>query len=275
MTTLQAGPDVSEHEFTYGKRSRYEDMDRRGEPGDVFRVGVDENLDRPKSGPASREIRFLKVEEVEALLRAVPDDAVGPTDRVLYLTAAMTGLREGELVALRWKDVDWPAGVIRVRVNYTHGRWGTPKSGHGRAVPLADRVAAELERHYQRSSYQDDDAQVFGHPQTGRPYDASTLLSRFKSACQRAGVREVRFHDLRHTFATQMAATGVPLRALQAWLGHASYQTTEKYADYAPDPSGGRTWAERAFAPAPINPSINLSGTEPISGDVKPLGSAE
>ncbi len=157
------------------------------------------HIDRPKSGPASREFRFLKVEEVEALLRAVPEDAVGPTDRELYLTAAMTGFREDELVALRWKDVDWAAGVIRLRVNYTHGRWGTPKSGHGRAVPLADRVAAELERHYQRSSYRKDDAQVFGHPHTGRPYDASTLLRRFKSVCQRAGVREVRFHDLRHT----------------------------------------------------------------------------
>jgi integrase len=169
--------------------------------------------------------------------------------------------------------VDWGAGVIRVRVNYTHGQWGTPKSGHGRAVPLADRVAAELERHYQRASYQDDDDQVFCQPETGRPYEASTLLGRFKAACRRAGVREVRFHDLRHTFATQMAATGAPLRALQAWLGHASYQTTEKYADYAPDPSCGRKWAERAFAPASINPSINLSETDVTSSDVKPLRS--
>ena len=60
-------------------------------------------------------------------------------DRALYLVAAMTGLRLGELLALRWRDVDWIAGVIRVRRNYVRGRYGTPKSRRSsRAVPMAD-----------------------------------------------------------------------------------------------------------------------------------------
>ena len=124
---------------------------------------------------ADPDIRFLTSEELEALLRAVPLDGVlGPTDHALYMIAAMTGLRQGELVALRWRDIDWPAGVVRVRRNYSRGQWGTPKSRRSsRAVPLADRVAAELERHFQRSAYSADDDLVFCHPHTGNPYDAS------------------------------------------------------------------------------------------------------
>ena len=64
---------------------------------------------------------------------------------------------------------------------------------------------------------------------------------------RRAGVRPVRFHDLRHTFGTQMAAAGAPLRAIQEWMGHSDYRTTSIYADYAPDPSQGALYAAKAF----------------------------
>ena len=60
-------------------------------------------------------------------------------------------------------------------------------------------------------------------------------------------MRPVRFHDLRHTFGTAMAAAGAPLRAIQEWMGHRDYKTTSLYADYAPDPSQGAAWAEAAF----------------------------
>ena len=66
----------------------------------------------------------------------------------------------------------------------------------------------------------------------------------------RAGVRRVRFHDLRHTFGTRMAAAGAPLRAIQEWMGHRDHSTTQIYADFAPDPSNGRVWAESAFGDA-------------------------
>src|SRR3712207_5395598 len=117
----------------------------------------------------------------------------------------MTGLRQGELIALRWRDVDWTAGVIRVRQAYTRGVLGKPKSRRSeRAVPMADAVAQALEHHFKRSLYTADDDLVFPHPHTGNYYVASTLLDRFKDAVRRAGVRQVRFHDLRHTFATTM-----------------------------------------------------------------------
>jgi integrase len=66
---------------------------------------------------------------------------------------------------------------------------------------------------------------VFGHPLTGTPLDRSKVLKRFKSALTRAKVRPLRFHDLRRTFGTRMAAAGVPLRTLQEWMGHRDFMT--------------------------------------------------
>jgi integrase len=204
--------------------------------------------DRPPSPPANPDIRFLDREELEALLRAATGDLLGPTDRVLWLTAAMTGLRQGELAALRWRDVDWSVGLIRVRRSYSRGQYTTPKSRRSsRAVPMADRVAGELERHFQRCAYIHDDDLVFCHPHSGRPSDASKSRVRFKDALKRAGLRPLRFHDLRHTDGTRMAAAGTPLRTLQGWMGHRDYKTTEIYADFAPDPTQGALWAQRAF----------------------------
>jgi integrase len=62
-------------------------------------------------------------------------------------------------------------------------------------------------------------------------------------------VRRVRFHDLRHTYGTRMANAGVPMHALQAFMGHSNIQTTEIYADYAPDPNREAAWAAAAFPP--------------------------
>jgi integrase len=158
-------------------------------------------VDRPRGDGADPDIRFLDLDEFEALLGAVPDDVLGPTELVLYRTAGMTGLRQGELVALRWRDVDWRAGLIRVRRTYTRGEFGTPKSRRSsRAVPMADRLAAELERHFEASAYQGDDDLVFAHPQTGQVLDASKMRKRYKEALARAGLRDVRFHEYADLF---------------------------------------------------------------------------
>ncbi|HLL87363.1 MAG TPA: tyrosine-type recombinase/integrase, partial [Thermoleophilaceae bacterium] len=80
----------------------------------------------------------------------------------------------------------------------------------------------------------------------GAVLDHSDLVKRFKRALSRARVREVRFHDLRHTFGTRMAASGVPMRTLQEWLGHRDLKTTLIYADYAPNAREAE-WVEAAF----------------------------
>jgi integrase len=146
-------------------------------------------VDLPQAEGGDPDIRFLDNTELEALLRAVPIAGLGPLDRLLYLTAAMTGLRQGELLALRWRDVDWAAGRIRVRQSYVRGEFGRPKSKRSsRSVPLADRLAGELERHFQSSAWQGDDDLVFGHLGTGKPLERSRLLKRFKGNLARACV---------------------------------------------------------------------------------------
>jgi integrase len=192
---------------------------------------------------------------------AVLEDDLARVDRALYLTAAMTGLRQGELLGLRWRDVDWPAQKIRVVRPYVRGKFRTPKSRNSsRAVPMADRVGRELELLFQASAYQAEDDLVFAHPHTGHPLERSQVSKRFKRALKRAGVREVRFHDLRHTFGTRCAAAGVPLRTLQAWMGHADIKTTMVYTHYAPGANEAEL-VNGVFAPEGINEGINLSAT--------------
>jgi len=184
-------------------------------------------------------------------LRATEGGPLQSTDRALYVLVAMTGLRQGELLALRWRDVDWASGRIQVRRSFVRGEFGAPKSRRSsRSVPLADRVAGELEAHFQRATYQADDALVFGHPDTGKPLDRSRLLKRFKGAARQAAIREVRFHDLRHTFGTRMAAAGVPMRTLQEWMGHRDFKTT--------------------LICQGINAGINLSDTDVNPGELIP-----
>jgi integrase len=204
-------------------------------------------VEKPRASQADPDIRFLEPEEVEALLRGVPDDDLGQVERRMYLTAAMTGMRQGKLLALRWRDIDWPAKRVRIRRSFVRGEFGTPKSKRSsRSVPLADRLAGELDRLHQEALHRRDDELVFAHPHTGKPIDRSRLLKRFKAALKRGEVREVRFHDLRHTFGTRMAAQGVPMRTLQELMGHRDFKTTLIYADYAPSAREAE-WVEEAF----------------------------
>lgn len=206
-------------------------------------------------------LRYLEPEQVEALLRAASSDARRDLDRALWITAAMTGLRQGELVALRVRDLDFEQRTIRVSASRTRGAEGAPKSGRGRLVPLADRVARELAPLTLGAS---PDDLVFRDPLGNRPdrgYDPSMLRRRYKAALQRAGLPAVTFHGLRHSFGVASARAGVPIPTLQAWLGHAEIATTMIYAAYAPGSAESAAWIDRAFAPD-TNPDTNLSAPQ-------------
>jgi integrase len=186
----------------------------------------------------TEQIRFLTLDEVDALVEHARPGEFHALDRAIFLTAAMTGLRKGELLALRWQDVDWSAARVRVRVrrNYVRGEFGTPKSRRStRSVPMADEVAGELDRLYKVSRHQGDGDLVFAHPLTGGPLPKANVTRRMRAALKAADLDSShRFHDLRHTFGTRMAAAGVPMRTLQEWMGHKDLATTQIYADYAP-----------------------------------------
>jgi len=229
---------------------------------------------RRRQGDAEPDLQFLTLEELDAVIRAIPDhvvirspaptrrgrpgpapppppDVMGPTLRVLVLAAAMTGLRQSELLGLRWRDIDWVAQRIRVRNTFVRGEHSTAGKSDlstRRSVPVADRLARELDLHSKRTAYRGGVDLVFAHPQTGSPLDRSKVTKRFKAACVDAGVRPVRFHDLRHTFATRLAASGQPLRTIQEFLGHADSKTTQIYAHYAPSEREVQMVNE-AFAP--------------------------
>jgi integrase len=140
------------------------------------------------------DLDVLEPEEVWALVRAAEDEQ----DAAIFLTAAFTGLRMGELRALCWRDVDFARSVVRVRRSFSTGWLTTPKSGKVRAVPLAPDVAAVLARLGQRERWTGDDELVFPGVLGGFLCD-SALRRRYKAALARAGLRQLRFHDLRHS----------------------------------------------------------------------------
>jgi integrase len=199
----------------------------------------------------SGEIRFLDEAEWEAVLRHVQAGDYESIDRGFYLTAIMAGLRHGELIALRWRDVDWVAGRIRVRQNWVLGEFDTPKSRRGsRSVPMADRLAGELDRLHKARGEPGEDALVFADPITGEPLDKAANLRRYRRVLKAAALDATHnLHGLRHTFGTRMAAAGVPMRVLQEWVGHRDIATTERYADYAPSQHESDL-IERAWAPS-------------------------
>jgi integrase len=189
----------------------------------------------------SGDIEVFSPEEVWSLVRA----AASEQDAAVFLTAAFTGLRMGELLALHWRDVDFAGNTVRVRASYYLGQLTTPKSGKVRAVPLAPDVATALAQLGRREHWVGDDDLVFVGD-AGGYLDGSALRRRYKLALAAAGLRPLRFHDLRHTFGTRMIAKA-DIRRVQEWMGHADIQTTMRYLHYAPREEDARLVAE-AFA---------------------------
>ena len=174
--------------------------------------------------------------------------------RTLFLTAAQTGLRQGELRALRWEHVKWASSSVLVYRNVertfvvghvpnaeqpARGQRrtadGTPKTeGSERRVPLPDEVAGALDRLYRAQGEPPEDRLVFPSSRDGGPLGESTIARALAATLEGAGLPHHTFHDFRHTFGTSMAAAGVPMRTLQEWMGHEDIRTTQVYAHYAP-----------------------------------------
>jgi integrase len=168
-----------------------------------------------------RRERIASPEEAQRLFAALPE-----RDRPVWATALYAGLRRGELMALRWEDVDLAAGVIRVERSYDDkGRVEIePKSRAGRrTVPIVGALRDVLVEHKARQGR--DDGLVFGS-KADIPFVPSNLWRRAQRAWKRAGLEPIGLHEARHTFASVLIAAGVNAKAITTYMGHASIQTT-------------------------------------------------
>ena len=171
-------------------------------------------------------------------------------DGAIFLTAAFTGLRRGELVALRWRDVDFERSAIRVSGSYANGAPHLAEVRQGRVVPMVPEVAEALAELGRREHSTGDDDLVFPGD-LGAYLDASALRRRFVAAQERAGLRKIRFHDLRHTFGTLAVRGAESIVELQAWMGHAEVRTTMRYTHYREQQDAAERLAS-AFQPSDV-----------------------
>jgi integrase len=150
----------------------------------------------------------------------------------MTVVALSTGLRRGELLGLRWQDVDFLDRRVRVCQSFVRGEMTTPKSRAGRrALELGTHALDALEEQWKVSHFREPDSIVFCHEALGTPLDPSKLSKIAKQAISAAGIPDGfrPWHGLRHTALTETAAAGVPGMFVQAKAGHAQGSTTERY----------------------------------------------
>jgi integrase len=168
-----------------------------------------------------RRERIASPEEAERLLVALPDH-----DRPIWATALYAGLRRGELMALRWADVDLANGVIHVERAYDEKAHVEiePKSRAGRrTIPIVGALRDILVEHRAREGR--GQGLVFGS-KPEKPFQPSNLWRRARRAWGRASLEPIGLHEARHTFASVLIAAGVNAKAITTYMGHASIQTT-------------------------------------------------
>lgn len=177
-----------------------------------------------------RNIHPLTREDLATFLTLAKEKA--PRLYPLFLCAARTGLRQGELLALQWDDVNSSGRFLEVRRSITHGAMTTPKSGESRRVDLSRELAATLEavqidRHLEAITrgWKEPPAWIFCDEQ-GRLFHHNVVRKAFHALLKAAGVRRVRFHDLRHTFASLLLQNGESPVYVKEQMGHSSIQVT-------------------------------------------------
>jgi integrase len=193
---------------------------------------------------------FFTREETDQLLRA----ARTPEEHAILLFAFHTGARAGEQLAFEWQDLDLYNQLLVFRRSSTKGIVGPTKSGRERKVPLTQslNVALRCIRHLKGPL-------VFCNGD-GSPLTLWQLHERLWGACRRAGLRRIRWHDCRHSFASQLVIAGTPLRQVQEWLGHSTITMTMRYAHLAP--GGGREFLAALDGANGTRDRGNLTATE-------------
>lgn len=186
----------------------------------------------PRQGRS--EIAALSREQVRALLRAAKGDRL----EAFWVLAVTTGMRNGELLALQWRDVDLEARTLRVRRSVFGGVVSSPKTTAGnRTIRLSGLAVAALKEHRLATAKRQISEWVFPS-RAGTPLSVHNVYRRaWKPLLLRAGLPPTtRMHDLRHTCATLLLSRGVPVKVVSEMLGHASVSITlDTYSHVLPD----------------------------------------
>ena len=183
------------------------------------------DAERPRSqGKEGQEkaISILTPEQIRNFLEAVTDQEY----KTLFLTAIMTGARQGEMLGLKWSDIDFQKKQISINRTFNSGRFFTPKTkGSKRNIDLAPMLIRELAAWQLICSGRNNDL-VFPN-EAGEPMNYSNMVNRYyKKALKAAGIPQIRFHDLRHTYASLLLAQGENIKYVQNQLGHSSPTVT-------------------------------------------------
>jgi integrase len=209
---------------------------------DVLPRNVCDAVTAPRQ--TKKEMQPLTPEQAKRLLENVREDRL----RALYVLAITAGLREGELLGLRWDDVNLERELLQVRQQLTRTRDGhsftAPKRGKARVVRLTDMAIAALEDHLvaqneertRAGSLWQETGLVFTST-IGTPVDVGNLTYRsFRQLLKRTDLPRIRFHDLRHTCATLLLSKGTHPKIVQEMLGHANISMTmDTYSHVLPD----------------------------------------
>jgi integrase len=229
----------------------------------IFKFAVAEGWreDDPTEGTSKRreadpaELIVYSPDQVQAIAREA--DAMHAS---LIVAAAFSGLRLGELLELRWRDVSFPSESIHVQRNYAAGLGvTTPKGRKGRSVPMSAQVSQVLATLGQRE-YKVRPGDLVFCREDGEHLDPTTVRQRYYDARDAAAKHDedmpsLRFHDLRHTFGSLAAASGMDLVWIKQVMGHASITTTQRYL-HARRSTDDAAKLSRAFAVASVEEAV-------------------
>jgi integrase len=190
------------------------------EPSEILKVAGAAKAGLHRCRPGYKNSQFSARSDREWHLANIQDGC-------LYVIAVTTGLRLGELIALRWRDVNLRAGFLEVSRSMSAGTESSTKSRKPREVPLSRQAIEAFKELRQRRSFTGKEDFVFCHS-NGGPLDRSAVRKRFVKAQEAADIIVRRFHDLRHTFGTR-AVLKFDIVTVKEMMGHAKASTTERY----------------------------------------------
>ncbi|MGD0956287.1 MAG: site-specific integrase [Candidatus Acidiferrales bacterium] len=188
--------------------------------GDNPCKGIDQNEEPERD-------RFLQRKELPQFLAALASDLTPPDLRDLVLVSLFTGARSGNVFAMRWAELDLDGGVWRIPRKKTKNRKGVQN------VPLAPEVVSLIQRRRERGATGSEWIFPTSKQNGGDRYHAGHITEvtrQWKRLLKRAGIEDLRFHDLRRSLASWQAEAGVSLQIIAATLGHSSTDATEIYA---------------------------------------------